>query len=101
MPPKDINLLDAKIKIGVCGHEFGEWNLVDLNRIEPSCSEVDFPYNENILSGEHECSITLCPPQGLTCDDIILALIYGISIEKLKQNNWRKFHGLPMRRRKR
>ena len=99
MPPKDISLLDAKIKIGIYGHEFEELKLIDLDRIELSCSETDFPYNENILSYEHECSIDLCPPQGLTCDDIILALICGISIEKLKQNNWRKFHGIPMKRR--
>lgn len=99
MPPKDISLFDAKIKISVDGYEFEECNLIDLDGIEPSCSEVDFPYSKNILSSEHECSITLCPPQGLTCDDIILALVCGINIEKLKQNNWRKLHGIPMRRR--
>lgn len=38
------------------------------------------------------------PADGLTLDDLFLILFCGCDIEKVKQNNWRKMHGIPMRR---
>lgn len=35
----------------------------------------------------------------MTVRDMILVL-FGLDAEKLKQNNWRKMHGIPMRRRR-
>lgn len=35
---------------------------------------------------------------GLTTDDLFLILFCGCDIEKVKQNNWRKINGIPMRR---
>lgn len=31
-------------------------------------------------------------------DDLFMILFFGCDIEKVKQNNWRKMHGIPMRR---
>lgn len=42
----------------------------------------------------------ITPVDGLTTDDLFLILFCGCDIEKVKQNNWRKIHGIPMRRRK-
>lgn len=36
----------------------------------------------------------------LTPTDLVLHQFYGYPIEKLIQNNWRKLHGLPMKRKK-
>lgn len=40
----------------------------------------------------------ITPVDGLTTDDLFLILFCGCDIEKVKQNNWRKMHGIPMRR---
>lgn len=40
----------------------------------------------------------IAPADGLTRDDLFLILFCGCDIEKVKQNNWRKMHGIPMRR---
>ncbi len=40
----------------------------------------------------------ITPVDGLTTDDLFLILFFGCDIEKVKQNNWRKMHGIPMRR---
>lgn len=42
-----------------------------------------------------------CIFQKLTLADFVLYQFYGYPMEKLIQNNWRKLHGLPMKRRKR
>lgn len=40
----------------------------------------------------------ITPVDGLTTDDLFLILFFGCDIQKVKQNNWRKMHGIPMRR---
>lgn len=40
----------------------------------------------------------ITPADGLTHDDLFLILFCGCDIENVKQNNWRKMHGIPMRR---
>lgn len=37
--------------------------------------------------------------KGLTRCDLMLTIIYGIEPDKIIQNNWRRLHGLPMKRR--
>lgn len=43
----------------------------------------------------------IVPVDGLTRYDLFLVLFCGYDIEKVKQNNWRKMHGIPMRRKAR
>lgn len=40
----------------------------------------------------------IVPVDGLTRYDLFWVLFCGYDIEKVKQNNWRKMHGIPMRR---
>lgn len=40
----------------------------------------------------------IVPVDGLTIYDLFLVLFCGYDIEKVKQNNWRKMHGISMRR---
>lgn len=40
----------------------------------------------------------IIPEDGLIPDDLFMILLFGCDIEKVKQNNWRKMHGIPMRR---
>lgn len=42
----------------------------------------------------------ITPADGLTTGDLFLILFCGCKIEKVKQNNWRKIHGIPMRRKR-
>ena len=51
------------------------------------------------ICGECEFTAEIQPPERMTFGDFILAL-YGFDVEKLKQNNWRKMHGMVMHRRK-
>ena len=48
--------------------------------------------------GSYEFTADIQLPEGMTVRDVILGLC-GFDVEKLKQNNWRKMHGIPMRRR--
>lgn len=43
----------------------------------------------------------IVPVDGLTRYDLFLVLFCGYDIEKVKQNNWRKMHEIPMRRKAR
>lgn len=40
----------------------------------------------------------IVPVDGLTRYVLFLVLFCGYDIERVKQNNWRKMHGIPMRR---
>ena len=50
------------------------------------------------ICGECEFTAQIQPPKRMTFGDFILAL-HGFDVEKLKQNNWRKMHGMVMHRR--
>ena len=50
------------------------------------------------IGGEYEFTAEIQPPERMTVRDLNLVL-FGFDAEKLKQNNWRKMHGIPMRRR--
>ena len=42
----------------------------------------------------------IVPTQGLTVSDLVLIIGFGYDPDGIKQNNWRRLHGLPMKRRK-
>ena len=50
------------------------------------------------IGGEYEFTAEIQPPERMTVGDVILGLC-GFGVEKLKQNNWRKMHGMVMHRR--
>ena len=52
------------------------------------------------IGGEYEFTAEIQPPERMTVRDINLVL-FGFDAEKLKQNNWRKMHGMIMHRRSR
>lgn len=60
--------------------------------IETSLIE-DMPFEVNLKE--------IVPAHGLTLNDLFLVLFCGYDIEKVRQNNWRKMHGIPMRRKTR
>lgn len=50
------------------------------------------------IGGSYEFTAEIRPQERMTVEDMKLVL-FGFDAEKLKQNNWRKMHGIPMRRR--
>ena len=50
------------------------------------------------ICGECEFTAEIQPPKRMTMGDVLL-MLYGFDAEKLKQNNWRKMHGMVMYRR--
>lgn len=50
------------------------------------------------IGGEYEFTADIKPPERMTIGDVMLAFC-GFDIERLKQNNWRKMHGMVMHRR--
>lgn len=44
-----------------------------------------------------EISFSINLPDGMTFSDMVLILL-GFDKHKIKQNNWRKMHGLSMKR---
>lgn len=51
------------------------------------------------MQTEFEGSFKMVTPSGYTRNDIML-IILGCDKDKVIQNNWRKMHSLPMKRRK-
>ena len=55
-------------------------------------------------SGNHSFGIDITkditPASGYTISDLVQIFIFGADPDKIKQNNWRRLHGLPMKRRK-
>ena len=50
------------------------------------------------IGGQYEFTAEIQPSDRMTVGDVILG-ICGFDVEKLKQNNWRKMHGMVMHRR--
>ena len=74
----------------------GELSEIELD--ENSVVSDDIPFLN--IGGSHEFTAEIRPPYGMTVEDMKLVL-FGFDVEKLKQNNWRKMHGIPMHRRRR
>lgn len=73
----------------------GELTEVELNK---NCDITD---DIKILNtgGSYEFTADIQLPEGMTGGDVILGLC-GFDVEKLKQNNWQKMHGMVMHRRR-
>lgn len=52
------------------------------------------------IGGQYEFTAEIQPQKRMKMGDVLL-MLYGFDAEKLKQNNWRKMHGMIMRRRSR
>ena len=96
MPTKEFDA--GKLFFG--NEEIGFQPLGELPEIEldenREASE-DVPFLD--IGGEYEFTVEIQPPERMTVRDMILVL-FGFDAEKLKQNNCRKMHGIPMRRRR-
>lgn len=96
MPTKEFDR--GKLFFG--NEEIGFRPLGELPEIEldENCeTSEDIPFLD--IGGEYEFTAEIKPPDRMTAGDVILVL-YGFDIEKLKQNNWRKMHGMVMHRRR-
>ena len=95
MPPKEYKQGQLFFGNEETGFQpLGELTEVELNK---NCDITD---DIPILNtgGSYEFTADMKLPEGMTVGDVILGLC-GFDVEKLKQNNWRKMHGIPMRRR--
>ena len=95
MPTKEFER--GKIFFG--NEEIGFQPLGELTEIELDENyEMSKPNSILDIGGSHEFTAEIKLPEGMTCGDVILGLC-GFCVEKLKQNNWRKMHGMVMHRR--
>ena len=95
MPPQDFdtgNLFLGNKEIGF--RPLGELSEIELD--ENCGTSEDIPFLD--IGGEYEFTAEIQPPDRMTAEDVIL-VIFGFDTEKLKQNNWRKMHGMVMHRR--
>ena len=95
MPTKEFDR--GKLFFG--NDEIGFQPLGELPEIELD-ENCEMPDGNSILDigGTYEFTAEIQPPKRMTMGDVLL-MLYGFDAEKLKQNNWRKMHGIPMRRR--
>ena len=66
--------------------DMGNKEMIETSLIE------DMPFEVNLKE--------IVPAHGLTLNDLFLVLFCGHDIEKVRQNNWRKMQGIPMRRKR-
>ena len=95
MPTKEFDA--GKLFFG--NDEMGFRPLVELSKVELD-ENYETSEDTSILDicWEHEFTVEIQPPERMTVGDLMLA-IFGFDAEKLKQNNWRKMHGMVMHRR--
>lgn len=97
MSPKKINNIHFAIA-GVGLQKFELGGTVESNVLE--IDEPGFRFMGSI-GDEHIIDLGNCELlNGLTSMDVFLALSCRYDIDNIKQNNWRKLRGLPMKRRK-
>ena len=95
MPTKEFDR--GKLFFG--NDEIGFQPLGELAEIEfDESTELPDDIPNLSIGGEYEFTGKIKLPEGMNVGDVILALC-GFDIEKLKQNNWRKMHGMVMHRR--
>lgn len=95
MPPKEYKqgqLFFGNEEIGF--HPMGELAEIELDESVELSDDIPV-FN---IGGEYEFTAEIEPPERMTVGDVILTLC-GFDAEKLKQNNWRKMHGMVMHRR--
>ena len=95
MPPKEYK--QGQLFFG--NEEIGFQPLGELTEIELDENyEMSKPNSILDIGGEYEFTADIKPPERMTIGDVMLAFC-GFDIERLKQNNWRKMHGMVMHRR--
>lgn len=97
MPTKEFdrgNLFFGNKEIGF--QPLGELPEIELDQNREASEDIPFLD----IGGEYEFTAEIKPSDRMTVGDVILALC-GFDVEKLKQNNWRKMHGMVMHRRSR
>lgn len=95
MPTKEFDR--GKLFFG--NDEMGFQPLGELEKIELDENyEMSKPNSILDIGSSHEFTADIKLPERMTIDDVILAFC-GFDIERLKQNNWRKMHGMIMHRR--
>lgn len=100
MPPKDMEQIS-----NVLFFKDGNGNITPFKKIEViNIGDMD---NEEMIEtspiDDMKFEINLkdiVPVDGLTRYDLFWVFFCGYDIEKVKQNNWRKMHGIPMRRKR-
>lgn len=99
MPTKDCT--GRKDVLFICDSD-GEYHPISPVDIEEAVNALDLDVSEIFEPDSGSIGITFAmkSPDGLTFSDIALILM-GFEEEKIRQNNWRKMHGIPMKRRHR
>ena len=95
MPTKEFDR--GKLFFG--NNEMGFQPLGELPEIElgeNSKASEDISFTD--IGGSYEFTAEIQTPERMTAGGLMLA-ICGFDAEKLKQNNWRKMHGMIMHRR--
>lgn len=95
MPPKEYKqgqLFFGNEEIGF--QPLGELTEVELNENCDISDDIQYLKASDLYEFTAEIQL----PERMTVRDVILGLC-GFDIEKLKQNNWRKMHGMVMHRR--
>ena len=99
MPTKEFdrgNLFFGNKEIGF--QPLGELTEIELDENREASEDVLFLD----IGGPYEfiTTVEIRPPERMTARDMTLVL-FGFDVEKLKQNNWRKMHGMVMHKRRR
>ena len=95
MPPKEFdkgNLFFGNEEIGF--KPLGELAEIELDESVELSGDIP-AFN---IGGSYEFTAEIRPQERMTVEDMKLVL-FGFDAEKLKQNNWRKMHGMVMHRR--
>lgn len=96
MPTDDCKKIDNILY--VCDSD-GEYHRITPVDIEDACSAIGIDESEVFETGSDsmEISFSINLPDGMTFSDMVLIFL-GFDEHKIKQNNWRKMHGLSMKR---
>nr|DAI05594.1 MAG TPA: hypothetical protein [Herelleviridae sp.] len=100
MPPKDMEKISNNLLFkDVSGNitlfkqlevvnigDMDNQEMIETSSVDDMCIEINLK--------------DIVPAHGLTLNDLFLVLFCGYDIEKVRQNNWRKMHGISMRRKR-
>lgn len=103
MPPKDYK--KSELYLGIVGDNGGIRELGKISDV-PTIDYSEKPKKEyisgyaNVIGQEFVVDVSdIIPVDGAARADLFLAIACGLDIDKVKRNNWRKLHNLPMKRR--
>ena len=95
MPPKDI--CEYQIGIFEPGGEFRELNQIGTCSLD-YCDDSECVYGGSSAKFDQSLRFS-CILQG-NISDISMAFVFECSLAQVEQNNWRRMHRVPMKRRK-